>query len=188
MSTTLGPTVHRPDAARVSRGPRVPFAVVGDERAGANRGADRAGARGGPGRDRGGRLRITSTAVIGADELAWRFTGSGGPGGQHANTSNTRVEVRFDVGASPSLGPGQRARLIERLGPVVRAVASDSRSQARNRELALERLIARLADGLRVEKPRKPTKVKRGAKEARLHAKARRGEVKQARRRPITDD
>ena len=85
--------------------------------------------------------------VIRLDELEWRTTGSGGPGGQHANTSDTRVEVRFDVATSPSLGPRQRARLLERLGPVVRATASDTRSQARNRELALERLRARLADG-----------------------------------------
>ena len=94
------------------------------------------------------RLRVSGSCVIGLDELEWRFSGSGGPGGQHANTANTRVEVRFDVAASPSLGPRQRARLIERLGPVVRVVASDSRSQHRNRELALERLRERLAAAL----------------------------------------
>ena len=91
------------------------------------------------------RVRVTPSCVIDADELEWRFTASGGPGGQHANTANTKVEVRFDVDSSPSLGPRQRARLVERLGPVVRVVASDRRSQAQNRELALERLKSKLA-------------------------------------------
>ena len=82
-------------------------------------------------------LQVTKTLAIPLDELEWRFSSSGGPGGQHANTSNTKAEVRFDVAASPSLAPHQRDRLLERLGPVVRAVASDERSQTRNRELAL---------------------------------------------------
>ena len=80
-------------------------------------------------------LRVSRTCAVDVDELQWRFSRSGGPGGQHANTSDTRVEVRFDVASSASLGPRQRARLLERLGPEVRAVAADSRSQARNREL-----------------------------------------------------
>ncbi|MGH9151494.1 MAG: aminoacyl-tRNA hydrolase, partial [Acidimicrobiales bacterium] len=100
-------------------------------------------------------LRVTSSLTIPLEELEWRFSRSGGPGGQHANTADTRVEVRFDVAGSASLGPRQRARLVERLGPSVRVVASDSRSQARNRELALERLRSRLAEGLRVEPPRR---------------------------------
>ncbi|MGH9074304.1 MAG: peptide chain release factor-like protein, partial [Acidimicrobiales bacterium] len=104
-----------------------------------------------------GLLRVTRSCSVRLSELEWRYTTSGGPGGQHANRSETRVEVRLDVAASPSLGPRQRARLIERLGPTVRAVAADSRSQAQNRALALERLRARLADGLRVERPRRPT-------------------------------
>ena len=83
-------------------------------------------------------LRITPSARIGLDELEWRVSRSGGPGGQHANTSDTRVEVSFDIAGSPSLGPRQRARLLDRLGPVVRAVAADTRSQARNREVALQ--------------------------------------------------
>jgi ribosome-associated protein len=128
-----------------------------------------------------GFLRVSRSCAIPLDELSWRFTGSGGPGGQHANTSNTRVEVRFSVAESPSLGPRQRARLLERLGPVVRAVASDERSQARNRALALERLRARLADGLRVETPRRPTAPSRSAKRARLDSKKRRGDVKRSR-------
>src|ERR1700736_2097365 len=95
-------------------------------------------------------LRVSRGLAIPVDELSWRFSSSGGPGGQHANTSNTRVELLFDVAGSPSLGPRQRARLLEKLGPVVRVVASDERSQARNRELALERLAERLAGALRV--------------------------------------
>ncbi|HEY5172191.1 MAG TPA: aminoacyl-tRNA hydrolase, partial [Acidimicrobiia bacterium] len=98
-----------------------------------------------------GVLRITRSCAIASDELEWRFTASGGPGGQHANTSNTKVEVRFDVAASPSLGPRQRARLLERLGPVVRVTASERRSQHQNRELALERLQSRLASALHVD-------------------------------------
>ena len=136
----------------------------------------------------GRRLRITPTCVIGLDELEWRTTGSGGPGGQHANTSDTRVEVRFPVSTSPSLGPRQRARLLEKLGPMARATASDSRSQARNRELALERLRARLAEALKVEKPRRATRPSRSAKQARLDSKRHQARRKQDRRRPGHED
>lgn len=129
-------------------------------------------------------LRVTSACRIPLDELEWRFSASGGPGGQHANTANTRAEVRFDVAASPSLGPRQRARLVSRLGPVVRVVVSDERSQARNRQLALERLAARLAEALRVEHTRRPTRPSRSARETRLGAKRRRAEIKRARSRP----
>jgi ribosome-associated protein len=133
------------------------------------------------------RLRVSGSCVIGLDELEWRFSGSGGPGGQHANTANTRVEVRFDIGASKSLGPRQMARLVEKLGPVVRVVASDSRSQHRNRELALERLRERLAAALRTERPRVPTRVGRSAKEKRLQAKRRQSERKRDRARPVEE-
>ena len=129
-------------------------------------------------------LRVTRTCVIPLDELEWRFSASGGPGGQHANTSNTRAEVRFDVRASPSLGPRQRARLLERLGPVVRVVASDERSQIRNRQLAIDRLRSRLAEGLRVARPRRPTAPSKAARERRLSAKHRRADVKRQRARP----
>ena len=129
-------------------------------------------------------LRVTRTCAIPLDELEWRFSASGGPGGQHANTSNTRAEVRFDVRASPSLGPRQRARLLERLGPVVRVVASDERSQTRNRQLAIDRLRSRLAEGLRVARPRRPTAPSRAARERRLSAKHRRADVKRRRARP----
>jgi ribosome-associated protein len=134
-------------------------------------------------------LRVTRTCQIPLDELEWRFSGSGGPGGQHANTANTRAEVRFDVVASPSLGPRQRARLLARLGPLVRVVASDERSQARNRELALERLAARLAEALHVERPRVATRPSRGAREKRLRSKQHRSDVKRQRStRPSADD
>jgi ribosome-associated protein len=145
-------------------------------------------------RDRGGSatergiLRVNATCVIRLDELEWRTTGSGGPGGQHANTSDTRVEVRFPIATSTSLAEGQRQRLLERIGPVARATASDTRSQARNRELALERLRSRLERALRVEPPRRTTKPSRSAKEARLSAKRRQSARKHERRRPTGDD
>jgi ribosome-associated protein len=129
-------------------------------------------------------LRVTRSLVIPLDELEWRFTPSGGPGGQHANRSNTRVEVRFDVERSPSLGPRQRERLLAKLGPLVRVVADDERSQARNRAFAVERLAARLADALRIEAPRRPTKPTPGAKKRRLDDKRRQSERKRERRRP----
>jgi len=129
-------------------------------------------------------LVVTGSCRIPLDELEWRFSSSGGPGGQHANTSNTKAEVRFDVAGSPSLGPRQRARLLERLGPLVRVVASDQRSQARNRDLALDRLAARLADGLRIDPERRPTKPRHGAKLARLDDKRHRSETKRLRGRP----
>jgi ribosome-associated protein len=132
-------------------------------------------------------LRVTPTCVVRMDELDWRFSASGGPGGQHVNTANTRAEVIFDIAGSPSLGPRQRARLLERLGPEVRVVASDERSQLRNRELALERLRARLADALHVERPRRPTKPTKAAKQRRLDEKRHRSETKR-RRRAEPDD
>jgi ribosome-associated protein len=127
---------------------------------------------------------VSRSCRIPLDELEWRFTGSGGPGGQHANTANTRVELRFDVAGSPSLGPRQRARLLERLGPTVRVVASNERSQARNRALALERLRDRLADALHIEAPRHATRPTRAAKQRRLDAKRHRSDVKRSRQPP----
>jgi len=129
-------------------------------------------------------LRVSPTCRIPVEELEWRFSASGGPGGQHVNTANTKAEVRFDVAGSPSLGPRQRARLLERLGPVVRVVASDERSQSRNRQLAMERLRTRLADALHVERSRHPTRPSRSAREKRMGAKRRRGEIKRGRGRP----
>jgi ribosome-associated protein len=133
-------------------------------------------------------LAVTRSCRIDLDELEWRFSGSGGPGGQHANTANTRVEVRFDAAHSPSLGPRQRARIVERLGPVVRVVAADQRSQLQNRQLALERLAARLADALRIERPRHATRPSLASRESRLHDKRRRSEIKRGRVRPPADD
>jgi ribosome-associated protein len=133
-------------------------------------------------------VRVTRTCVIPLDEFEWRFSASGGPGGQHANTANTRVEVRFDIAASPSLGERQRARLLDALGPTVRVVVSERRSQLQNRELAMERMRDRLAAALRVEKHRVATKPSRAAKAARVQDKRRRSEIKQARRKPGLGD
>jgi len=104
------------------------------------------------------------------------------------NTANTRVELRFDVTASRALGPDERARLLDRLGPIVRVVASDTRSQARNRELALGRLRARLAEALRHQAPRRPTRPTAGSRRSRIEEKRRRGEIKRRRRPPAIED
>jgi len=130
---------------------------------------------------------VTRTCVIPLAELEWRFTASGGPGGQHANTANTRAEVVFDVANSPSLGPRQRDRLLAKVGPTVRVVASDERSQARNRALATDRLRSRLAEALRIDKPRKATGPTKAAKERRLDAKHHRSEIKRMRKPPQED-
>jgi ribosome-associated protein len=133
-------------------------------------------------------LRVNRSLRIPLDELEWRFVASGGPGGQHANRSNTKAEVRFDIGASPSLGPRQRARLLERFGPVVRVAVDAERSQLRNRALALERLAARLAAALRTDAPRRPTVPTAGSRQRRLKEKRRRAEQKRQRQRPRDDD
>jgi ribosome-associated protein len=133
-------------------------------------------------------LRVTRSCVIPPDELEWRFSGSGGPGGQHANTSNTRVELVFDIEASDSLGPRQRARLLERLGSRVRVVASERRSQLQNRELALERMRDRIANALHVDPTRVATRPSRASKRARVEQKRRQGERKRARRTPRNDE
>jgi ribosome-associated protein len=127
------------------------------------------------------KLRVSGSCVISLDELEWRFTASGGPGGQHANKASTRAEVRFDVESSPSLGPRQRARLLEKLGPTVRVVADDERSQLRTRTLALARLRARLADALHIDAPRRPTAPSKSAERRRLEAKKRRSSTKRDR-------
>ena len=112
---------------------------------------------------------------------------SSGPGGQHANVTASRVEAVFDVLASASLSDEHKRRICARLGPVVRASAQDTRSQARNRALALERLQGRLAAALVVQRPRRATKPSRAAGRRRLETKRRRGEVKRQRRRPEAD-
>jgi ribosome-associated protein len=133
-------------------------------------------------------LRVRKGLDIPLSEISWRATTSGGPGGQHANRTLSRVEVQFDVENSISLGPRQRARLLERLGPIVRTSASESRSQTRNRQLALERLATRLSDGLKVDPERRPTKPSKGSKERRIESKRHRSETKRQRRPPSTDD
>ena len=121
-------------------------------------------------------------------ELTWRFDTPGGPGGQHANRAATRVEVRFAVVDSPSLSDAQRSRLLARVGPVVVAASADSRSQSRNRDLALERLRTVLGEALREERPRRKTKPSKRAKARRLDSKRKRSEVKKTRGRVRPDD
>ncbi|NLT05977.1 MAG: aminoacyl-tRNA hydrolase [Solirubrobacterales bacterium] len=133
-------------------------------------------------------LRVNRELSLPLAEIELRASRSSGPGGQHANVTASRIEAVFDVKASESLTGAQRARLLERLGPRVTAVAQDTRSQLRNRELALERLRGRLADALAVRRPRRATRPSRAARERRLAQKSRRGEVKRARRRPSGDE
>lgn len=133
-------------------------------------------------------LRVTRSVRIPRSEITMRFSASGGPGGQHANKAETRVDLSFDVEASRSLSGPQRRRIIERLGPVVRVTAEDERSQARNRGLAEQRLAERLADALRVQRKRRPTRRTRGSQERRLKAKRHRSDIKANRRRPRHDD
>jgi ribosome-associated protein len=139
-------------------------------------------------------LEITPELRIPLSELDYRASRSGGPGGQHVNTSSTRIEVWWDVAGSPSLTPEQRAQLLERLGSRLdssgrlRLVSSGSRSQLRNREDVTERLRSVLAAALAVRKKRKPTKPSRAAKAARLEAKRRRATIKQHRRAPTPTD
>ncbi|MGH9212101.1 MAG: alternative ribosome rescue aminoacyl-tRNA hydrolase ArfB [Acidimicrobiales bacterium] len=133
-------------------------------------------------------LQVTRGLAIPLDEIEWRFDTSGGPGGQHANRARTRVEVSFDVAASPSLTSDQRARLRDRLGDVVRASAGDERSQTRNRAVALDRLRSYLAEALREQRPRRATKPSRTSTERRLAGKRRRSEVKRTRQIPSDDE
>lgn len=129
-------------------------------------------------------LRVNERLTLPLTEVELRSSRSSGPGGQHANVTASRVEAVFDVAASTSLDDGQRALLLERLGPIVTAVAQDTRGQARNRELALQRLAEKVAGGLAVPKRRRPTRPTRAAKERRLESKRRAGERKRARRPP----
>lgn len=133
-------------------------------------------------------LRVSRSLAIPLDQIEVRATTSGGPGGQHANRSQTRIEVRLDLANTPSLGPRQRARLIERLGPVVRTGAGDERSQAQNRRLALERLATKLAAALQVDPPRRPTRPTGGSVARRLEAKRQQAQRKTQRRRPGAED
>jgi ribosome-associated protein len=133
-------------------------------------------------------LRVNAGLALPLAEIELRASRSSGPGGQHANVTASRVEAVFDVAASRSLDERQRARLLERLGPVVTAVAQDARSQTRNRELALRRLAEKLAAALRVPRRRRPTKPTAASKKRRLDQKRQAGERKRTRRRPSVEE
>jgi ribosome-associated protein len=133
-------------------------------------------------------LQIGRGAAVPLSEIELRTSRSSGPGGQHANVTASRVEAVFDVAASRALSEEQKRRITARCGPVVRATAQDTRSQTRNRELALERLRSRLASALVVQRPRRATKPTGAARRRRLEGKRRRGEVKRARRPPSPED
>jgi len=131
---------------------------------------------------------VTNSVRIPRHELAVSFSASGGPGGQHANKASTRVELSFDVETSSALSDVQRERLLAKLGPVVRVVADDERSQLRNRTLAEDRLATKLRDALYVPRRRRATQPTRGSQRRRVDAKKQRGETKRYRRPPSIDD
>ena len=139
-------------------------------------------------------LVVTPMLTIPADELSWRFDPSGGPGGQHANKSSTRVELMLDIGASTAFDDASRSRVIENLGPQLSAGVlvvrvGDSRSQWRNRQIARRRMAETLQEALRPPQPkRRPTKPSRAARERRLAEKRSRSETKRMRRRPVNPD
>ena len=132
-------------------------------------------------------MPVRGNTAIPLREITVRATRSSGPGGQHANTTATRVEATFDVAASQSLTDEQKRRIVARAGPRVTAVAQDERSQARNRELALERLARRLSSALVVRRPRRTTRPTKGSVERRLTSKRARSERKRDRRPPASD-
>ena len=139
--------------------------------------------------DVSGDLVVTRLLTIPAGELRWRFSGSGGPGGQHANTSNTKVTLTWNIETSEALTDYQRTRLVSELGPVIRIVAVEERSQTRNRDIALERLRERLRAALAVRAHRRPTAPTRSSVDRRLAAKRQRSERKTERRAdPDTED
>jgi ribosome-associated protein len=134
------------------------------------------------------RLVVTESVRVPRHELLVTFSASGGPGGQHANKAATRAELTFDVAASSAFTDAQRARVSEKLGPIVRVVADDERSQLRNRALAEQRLVARLREALHVPRRRRATRPTRGSQKRRVEAKKQRGETKRYRRPPSVDD
>jgi ribosome-associated protein len=129
-------------------------------------------------------IRVTRTVVVPPGEIRLRTSRSSGPGGQHAQKSETRVEAVFDVEASSALSDTQKRRVIAKAGTVLRAVAQDERSQLRNKELAVERVVEALREALRVPRHRTPTRPTKAARERRLSEKKRRGETKKLRRPP----
>ena len=129
-------------------------------------------------------IRVTRSVLLPLTEIELRFSRSSGPGGQHANTAETRVEAILDVEASSALTEVQKRRVIAKAGPTLRAVAQDERSQWRNRELAVERLVEQLREALKVQRRRVATKPTRASRERRLESKKRRSTTKRLRRRP----
>jgi ribosome-associated protein len=132
-------------------------------------------------------IRVTRSVVLPLSEVRFRTSRSSGPGGQHAQKSETRVEAIFEVEASEALSEAQKRRVVSRAGPVLRAIAQDERSQSRNRELAVDRVVEQLRAALRVERKRVPTKPSPAARERRLEQKRRRSETKRLRRRDPGD-
>jgi len=128
---------------------------------------------------------VTRSVVLPLAEIELRFSRSSGPGGQHANTAETRVEALFDVEGSSALTDAQKRRVLAKSGRSLRAIAQDERSQARNRELAVERLVEQLREALRVERRRVPTTPTSASRERRLEAKKRRSATKSLRRTPF---
>jgi len=131
-------------------------------------------------------MRVTRSVVLPLSEVELRFSRSSGPGGQHANTSETRVEAIFAVEGSSALTDAQKRRVLAKAGPTLRAIAQDERSQLRNRELAIERLVEQLRQALKVERRRVATKPTRAARERRLESKKRRSQTKKLRRPPAS--
>lgn len=133
-------------------------------------------------------LHVARGVEIPIEEIELRASRSSGPGGQHANVTASRIEAVFDVAASQALSEGQKRRVMARCGPRVTAVAQDARGQARNRELALERLRERIASALHVPRSRRPTKPTKASRERRLDSKRRQSERKAGRRRPPSQE
>jgi ribosome-associated protein len=129
-------------------------------------------------------IRVTRSVSIPRSEIALRFSRSSGPGGQHAQKSETRVEAIFDVEGSSALTDRQKQRVLRKAGPVLRAIAQDERSQTRNRELAIARVTDALREALHVDRPRRPTKPGKAAVERRLEQKRRRSQTKRLRQPP----
>ena len=129
-------------------------------------------------------MRVTRSVALPVSEVELRFSRSSGPGGQHANTSETRVEAIFDVESSSALSDAQKRRVLAKVGPTLRAIAQDERSQLRNRELAIERLVEQLRQALKVERRRVATKPTKASRERRLETKKRRSQTKKLRRPP----
>jgi ribosome-associated protein len=129
-------------------------------------------------------IRVTRSVVLPLSEVELRFSRSSGPGGQHANTAETRVEAILDVETSSALTAAQKRRVLAKAGPTLRAIAQDERSQWRNRELAVERLVEQLRKALTVERKRVATKPTKASRERRLESKKRRSTTKKLRRPP----